>query len=127
MSQTIYDRIEKLDTPQAVELAIYAAEQVLHIWESKYPKDDRPRKTIEAAKRLLADPSEEHGAAAFAASSDAASAASFAAHASADAADAADAAAYAARYATVRAYAAAVVAEKDFKEKIKKWLDERGK
>ena len=33
--------------------AIYAAEQVIDIYENKYPNDDRPRKAIEAAKNYL--------------------------------------------------------------------------
>ena len=35
---------------QAVQVAALIAESVLHIYESKYPGDDRPRKAIEAAK-----------------------------------------------------------------------------
>ena len=37
----------------SVELAIYAAELVIDIYEKKYPNDDRPRKAIEAAKKYL--------------------------------------------------------------------------
>jgi len=37
----------------SVSLAIYAAELVLPIFEKKYPDDKRPRKAIEAAKRVL--------------------------------------------------------------------------
>ena len=33
--------------------AIFAAEQVIGIYEKKYPNDDRPRKAIEAAKAVL--------------------------------------------------------------------------
>jgi hypothetical protein len=44
--------------------AIYAAEQVIGIFEKEYPKDDRPRKAIEAAKKYLATKSEEDWAAA---------------------------------------------------------------
>ena len=33
--------------------AIYAAEQVIDIYENKYPNDDGPRKAIEAAKNYL--------------------------------------------------------------------------
>jgi hypothetical protein len=36
--------------------AIYAAEQVIHIYEKEYPNDNRPRKAIEAAKAYLEDP-----------------------------------------------------------------------
>ena len=38
----------------SVELAIFAAEQVIDIFEKKVPGDDRPRKAIEAAKAYLA-------------------------------------------------------------------------
>ena len=38
---------------QRVEWAVYCAEKVLHIFEEKYPSDDRPRKAIEAAKEYL--------------------------------------------------------------------------
>jgi hypothetical protein len=40
--------------------AIYAAEQVIGIFEKKYPKDKRPRKAIQAAKRYLKNPSKEY-------------------------------------------------------------------
>ena len=66
------------------------AERVLHIYESKYPNDDRPRKAIEAARK---------------------GATATAAHAAADvAAYAADAAAYAANAAAYAADAAAYAA-----------------
>lgn len=57
-----------------VDFAVFCAEQVLPIFEAKYPDDDRPRKAIEAAKN-----------------SSAASAAASAAYAAASAAYAADA------------------------------------
>jgi hypothetical protein len=38
------------DKQLSVKLAIFCAERVLHIFEEKYPNDDRPRKAIEAAK-----------------------------------------------------------------------------
>jgi len=44
----------RLMTPkQQKQFAIYAAEQVLHIFEAEYRDDKRPRKAIEAAKRVL--------------------------------------------------------------------------
>jgi len=44
----------RLMTPkQQKQFAIYAAEQVLHIFEEKYPDDDRPRLAIVAAKIAL--------------------------------------------------------------------------
>jgi hypothetical protein len=86
------------------------AERVLHIYESKYPNDDRPRKAIEAAR------SGDKNAAADADAADAAAAAAYAAaaaayaYAAAAAADAADAAAAAADAAAAAAYAAAAAA-----------------
>ena len=68
--------------------AIYAAEQVLEIFEAKYPEDDRPRKAIEAAKAYLKDKTPENKNAAYAAA--------YAAYAAADAAHAAAHAAHAA-------------------------------
>jgi len=71
---------------QCVRYAIFAAEQVIGIFEAKYPDDDRPRKAIEAAKKYLEDPSEENrksAAAAYAAYADAADAAAYAAYAAA--------------------------------------------
>jgi len=50
-----------------VSYAVYAAELVLPIWEKQYPKDGRPRKAIEAAKRCIDDPSDENKEAARAA------------------------------------------------------------
>ena len=46
------------DKTQCVKYAIFAAEQVLHIFEDKYPEDLRPRKAIEAAKAYLENPCE---------------------------------------------------------------------
>ena len=86
---------------QFVRYAVYAAEQVLPIYEKKYPKDDRPRKAIEAAKKCIDNPSEENKKAA-AASANAATA---------YAASAATSAAYAAAYASAAAYAAASAAD----------------
>ncbi|MFA5158570.1 MAG: putative immunity protein, partial [Patescibacteria group bacterium] len=115
--KTLID-IEKLDwanwlivrimkRKQYLAYAIFAAEQVLDIFEKKYPEDKRPRKAIETARKCLE--SDTTGTAADAAAADAAAAyaAAYAAHAAhaADAADAADAAAHAA-HAAYAAYAA---------------------
>ena len=70
------------------------AERVLHIYESKYPNDDRPRKAIEAARS--GDKNAAADAAAAAAYAAAAAAYAYAAAADADAAAAAANAAYAA-------------------------------
>jgi hypothetical protein len=97
-----------MDKPQRVQYAIFAAEQVIGIFEKKYPQDKRPRQAIEAAKAWLKNPTNENqkSAAADASAASAASAADAASAASvAYAASAASAAAYAAASA---AYAAAV-------------------
>lgn len=83
-----------------VLLAAAWARSVLHVWETRYPTDLRPRKAIEAAEAWAACPSAAHAA-------DAAHAAYAAAHAAAHAADAADAA----HAATHAAYAAAYAAD----------------
>ena len=68
---------------QSVQYAIFAAEQVIDIYEGKYPNDKRPRNAIEAAKAYLKNPSKKTKA---------------------YAADAADAAADAAAYADATTY-----------------------
>ncbi|MBU2527694.1 MAG: hypothetical protein KKC03_13945 [Bacteroidetes bacterium] len=83
----------------SVELAIYAAELVLPIYEKEYPDDKRPRNAIEAAKAYLRKPSAAY--AAYAAH------AAYAADAAAHAADAAYAAAHAAAHAAASAAHAA--------------------
>ena len=89
-----------MNKKQNVLYAIFAAEQVISIYEKKYPKDSRPRKAIEAAKRYIKNPCKKTKAAAYAAY----------AAATTDAADAADAA-YAADAAANAAYAAAYAAD----------------
>jgi hypothetical protein len=100
-----------MNKKQSVQYAIFAAEQVIDIYERKYPDDKRPRNAIEAAKAYLKNPSKKTKAyaayaadAADAAAYAAAAAAAYAAYAAADAAyaayaayaaDAADAATYA--------------------------------
>jgi hypothetical protein len=73
---------------QYVAYAIYAAEQVIEIFEKRNPGDKRPREAIEAAKRCLKNPDKKNKAAAYAAA-DAAfaayAAASYAADTAADA------------------------------------------
>ena len=49
-----------MSQPQHISYAIFAAEQVIDIYEKQYPKDDRPRKAIEAAKKVLKDDSLEN-------------------------------------------------------------------
>jgi len=98
---------------QYVLYAVFAAEQVIDIFEKEYPDDDRPGKAIEAAKKCIKRRSKKNKAVAYAAVFDvstlthaaAARAASAAAWAAARAA--AWAAARAARAASAAAYAAA--------------------
>ena len=62
---------------QSVKYAIFAAEQVIGIYEKKYPEDKRPRKAIEAAKEYIKDPSDKNKKTAY----DAAAYAAYAAYA----------------------------------------------
>ena len=45
--------VRVMEYDQYVSYAVDAAEQVIDIYEKKYPKDDRPRKAIEAAKKCI--------------------------------------------------------------------------
>ncbi len=74
-----------------VTFACDCAERALPKFEAKYPTDNHPRNAIEAARRWLADPTDENRrAAAYAAYAAYAAAAAYAADAAADAAYAAD-------------------------------------
>ena len=68
---------------QRIMYAIFAAEQVISNYESKYPGDDRPRKAIEAARNYLNNPSAKNKAAADSAADSARSAAYSAAYSAA--------------------------------------------
>ena len=113
-----------LNSKDRIRYAIYAAEQVIEIYEKKYPDDTRPRKAIEAAKAVLKINNKANRDAAYAAANAAANAAyaAYAANAAANAAyDAANAAAYAANaaaYAASAANAAAYAAKDEMKKKI---------
>jgi hypothetical protein len=104
---------------QYVAYAIFAAEQVIEIYEKKYPDDKRPRLAIEAAKNYLNNPSAKNkkAVADAAAAAYAAADAAYAAYAAAYAAYA-DAAAYTAYAAAYAAYAAA---KKEMKLRILKY------
>ena len=52
---------------QKIRYAVFAARQVLKIYEDKYPGDNRPRAAIDAAERYLINPSDAARAAAYAA------------------------------------------------------------
>lgn len=118
---------------QKVMYAIFAAEQVIGIYEKKYPEDNRPRKAIEAAKEYLklktayaADAARAAARAAASAAAAAYGAADDAAYAAARAADnaasaayaAADGAAYAAAYAADNAAYAASAARAEMQKRI---------
>ena len=106
-----------------VSYAVFAAEQVIDIYEKKYPEDKRPRQAIEAARKCIDNPTKENNAAdaaVYAVVYAAAYAAYAAAHAAAAyaAAYAANAAAYAANaaaYAAAHAANAAAYAEMELK------------
>jgi hypothetical protein len=78
--------------PQYLAYAIFAAEQVIEIYEKKYPEDSRPRKAIETTKAVLkkdnkANRKKAAASAAAAYACAAASAAAAAAYAAADSAE----------------------------------------
>ena len=90
--------VRVMDGTERVKYAVYAARQVLKLFEDKYKDDKRPREAIEAAERWTRNPSEKNRNAA-----DAASAAAYTAYVSSASAYAAYAAnAYAAAYVAMR-------------------------
>jgi hypothetical protein len=119
LSWGIWYLTQRFNKTQNIKLAIYAASQVLHIYEDRHPDDKRPRKAIQAARRYLNNPNSENRKAANAAAKAADAAANAAAYAAADAAYAAYAAANAA-YAADAADAAAD-AKKELLIKILKY------
>jgi len=97
-----------MNKKQNVSYAIFAAEQVINIFEKKFPTDKRPRKAIESAKNYLKNPCEKtksNAAAAAHAAETTGIAASYAAARATYAADA-EAAANAAYAAYTASYAA---------------------
>src|SRR3990167_9357271 len=52
--------VRLLNRNQKIQYAVFAAEQVLDIFEKRYPEDKRPRKAIESAKKVAEDDSEEN-------------------------------------------------------------------
>jgi len=113
---------------QYVSYAVYAAEQVIGIYEKQYPNDKRPRQAIEAAKKCIDDPSAKNKQSAWAAAgaAEAAWAAAWVAWAAAGAVGAVEAAWAAARAAWAAgaaeaAWAAAWAAREAMKKKILKY------
>jgi hypothetical protein len=93
--------------PHYIQYAVFASEQVLPIFEAKYPSDKRPREAIEAAKKVALNDTEENRKIA----ARAAYVANEAANAANEAANAANAAAYAANAAAYAANAVAYAAD----------------
>ena len=52
--------VRVMDYSQYVSYAVYAAEQVIDIFEKEFPDDKRPRTAIEAAKKCIKNPSDEN-------------------------------------------------------------------
>jgi hypothetical protein len=59
-----------LSHDKKIQYAIFAAEQVLEIFEKKYPSDQRPRRAIKAAKHYLKNRSASDAASAAASAAD---------------------------------------------------------
>ena len=114
-----------MNKSQNVQYAIFAAEQVLSIFENKYPNDNRPRKAIEAAKNYLKNPCKKTKSAAYAtvyttvyAAANAATAAAYATVYATVYADANADAAATAHAAHAAAYAAVAYTKKGLQTKI---------
>ena len=52
--------VRVMEYKQYVSYAVYAAEQVIDIFEKEFPDDKRPRTAIEAAKKCIENPNEEN-------------------------------------------------------------------
>jgi len=118
----------------SVELAVYAAELVIGIFEKQHPDDKRPRQAIEAARAWLEDPNTKTSAAAWDAAWAAWAASAAARDARAAASSAARDAAWAAASSAARdaaiaaASAAASAAARDaMKARIHRWIVRRTK
>jgi hypothetical protein len=126
-------RAWKWTKKDSVQLAVFAAEKVLSVFEDSRPGDQRPRQAIEAAKAWLANPSEANRYVANVADVAAADANASAAYDAASAAWAAGAAydachAYSAAYDAYAACAACAdanaAARSQLKTEIEAWLQE---
>ena len=95
--------VRVMDYSQYVSYAVYAAEQVIDIFEKEFPDDKRPREAIEAAKRCIENPSDENKKEAANAASAAGSASDSASDWAAWAADSAALSAWSASSAAARA------------------------
>lgn len=45
---------------QRIRIAIFSTKQILHVFEEKYPEDNRPQLAIEIAENYLVDPSKKN-------------------------------------------------------------------
>ena len=52
--------VRVMEYKQYVSYAVFAAEQVIDIFEKEFPDDNRPRTAIEVAKKCIKNPSEEN-------------------------------------------------------------------
>lgn len=52
--------VRVMEYKEYVSYAVFAAEQVIDIYEKKYPNDKHPRNAIEAAKACIENPNEEN-------------------------------------------------------------------
>ena len=103
----VLTRKQFLEHAQQIKFALYCAESVLPIWESKHPDVLQPRLAIEAAHAVLLNPSQENKEAARVAGAAADAAANTDAAADAAFYASANSAAHAANSAAYAAYAAA--------------------
>ena len=99
---------------QKLQYSVFAAEQVISIYEKRYPDDNLPRKAIKAARKCIENQNKENMLAAYAAAANAANAAAYAANAPAYAA-----------HAPANAADAAYAARKELTAKIEKWMVKR--
>ena len=115
--------VRVMERKQYLQYAIFVAEQVIDIFEKKYPNDKRPRAAIEAVKEYLKNPNRKNASAAASASAAAASAsaAAYGASAASAASAAAAASASAAAYGASAASAAAADASEEMQLKILKY------
>jgi hypothetical protein len=109
-------KAHKWTKKDSVALAIYSAELVLNNFEKEYPDDDRPRKAIEAAKRVLKRDTAKNRSAARSAAESAAGSAAWSAARSAGSAESA------ARSAESAARSAGTAALKETLDKINIWI-----
>ena len=45
--------VRLLDRPNSIRYAVFATQQILYLYENKYPSDKQPRKAVEAAMKVI--------------------------------------------------------------------------